>query len=86
MQSVVEYWRGSSYVCVEETFNLETEGIKVDRDVLLYLNNTRYKEMMANYPAPPPPLKGINIYDVDSKPELPVHLILGTSIYARIKI
>ena len=66
---------------VEEAFNLENEVTKVDRDVLLYLNNPRYKDMMTKYPH----LKGINIQDGDSKPELLVHLILGTSEYARIK-
>ena len=30
-------------------------------------------------------LKGVEIYDVDLKRELPVHLILGTREYARIK-
>ena len=64
---------------VEETFNLETEVTEVGRDVLLYLNNPRYKEMMV------PHLKGINLQDVDDRPELPAHLILGTSEYARIK-
>ena len=66
---------------VEETFNLETEVTEVDRDVLLYLNNPRCKEMMAKYPH----LKRINLQDVDDRPELPAHLILGTSEYARIK-
>jgi hypothetical protein len=66
---------------VEENFNLETEVTKVDRDVLLHLNNPRYKEMIAKYPH----LKAISMQDVDNKPELPVHLILGTSEYARIK-
>jgi hypothetical protein len=66
---------------VEKNFNLEIEVTKVDHDVLLHLNNPRYKEMIAKYSH----LKGINIQDVDNKPELPVHLILGTSEYARIK-
>jgi len=62
-------------------FHLRTEVTNVNRGVLLNLTNPRYKDMVTRYDH----LKGIVMDDVDAKRELPVHLILGTSEYARIK-
>ena len=62
-------------------FHLRTEVTKVNRGVLLNLTNPGYKDMVTRYDH----LKGIVMDDVDEKRELPVHLILGTSEYARIK-
>ena len=62
-------------------FHLETEVTKVERSVLLSLENPRYKKMIEQFSH----LKGITVDDVDEKAELPVHLILGASEYARIK-
>ena len=54
---------------------------KVDRGELLTLNNPRYKEIITKFPH----LKEVKMDDVDEKPQLPVHLILGVSDYAKIK-
>ena len=62
-------------------FQLKTEVIKVNRSVLLNLENPGYKDMVAKYDH----LKGVTMDDTDVKKELPVHLILGTSVYAQIK-
>ena len=62
-------------------FQLETEVTKVNRGVLLNLENLGYKDMVATYDH----LKGETMDDTDVKKELPVHLILGTSEYAQIK-
>ena len=59
-------------------FRLETEVTKVDRGTL---DNPRYAEMMVKYPHQ----DGVHMYDSDEKPELPVHIILGVSEYAKIK-
>ena len=66
---------------IEGKFHLETEVTKVDRGELLTLNNPRYKEIIAKFPH----LKEVKMDDVDEKPQLPVHLILGVSDYAKIK-
>ena len=60
---------------------MDTEVTKVERGELLTLDNPKYKEMIAKFPH----LKGVIMDDVTDKPELPVHLILGTSEYAKIK-
>lgn len=62
-------------------FQLRTEVTKMNRGVLLTLENPRYKDMVSQYQH----LKGIVMDDVDTKDELPVHLILGTKTYAQVK-
>ena len=62
-------------------FQLETEVTKVNRGVLLNLENLGYKDMVATYDH----LKGETMDDTEVKKELPVHLILSTSEYAQIK-
>jgi hypothetical protein len=44
-------------------------------------SNARYKEIIEKFTY----LNGIKMQDVDEKPELPVHLILGASENAKIK-
>ncbi|XP_044182089.1 uncharacterized protein LOC114969988 [Acropora millepora] len=62
-------------------FQLETEVIKVDRGSFLSLENPKYSEAIQQYHH----LKGIQMTDRDDKPELPVHIILGVSDYAKIR-
>ncbi len=62
-------------------FKLNVDVSKVDRYVLLSLKNPRYTEILHKYPH----LQGVIMDDVDQKPELPVHLIIGAPEYARIK-
>ena len=44
--------------------------------------NPQYKKLVDAHPH----LSGVNVEDIDTKAELPVHLILGTSIYPKIKM
>lgn len=62
-------------------FCLEMEVTKVDRGTLLTLDNSGYAEIMEKYPY----LDGVNMNDSDEKTDLPVHIILGASTYAKIK-
>ncbi len=62
-------------------FQLETEVTKVNRGVLLALDNPQYLTLINQYAH----LRGITIDDTDTKPQLPVHLILGISEYTKIK-
>ena len=48
---------------------------------LLFIDNPNYLELIENYPH----LKGVNVNDNDTKASLPVHLVLGSGEYARIK-
>ena len=62
-------------------FQLRTEVTKVNRGVLLSLGNPGYKDMTGRYHH----LKGVEMDDIDTKRDLPVHLILGASEYAQVK-
>ena len=62
-------------------FRLRTEITKVNRGVPLTLTNSWYKDILTEYDH----LREVEIDDVHLKKELTVHLILGTSEYARIK-
>ena len=62
-------------------FRLRTEITKMNRGVPLTLTNPWYKDILTEYDH----LREVEIDDVDLKKELPDHLILGTSEYARIK-
>lgn len=62
-------------------FRLETEVTRVDRSTLLSLDNPGYAGILEKYPY----LDGVYMDDRDEKPELPVHIILGASEYAKIK-
>ena len=66
---------------VTSDFTLETEVTKVDRKELLTVDNPRYQETISKYTH----LKGVRMEDRNDKQRLPVHLILGTSEYAKIK-
>ena len=61
-------------------FTLNVEVTKVDRGVLLSLDNPKY-ETLTNYSH----LKEVEMADNDNKAQLPVHLILGASEYTQIK-
>eukprot|EP00795_Rhopilema_esculentum_P015888 gene15888-7220_t len=60
---------------------LEIDVSKVDREVLLSVKNPRYQDVLKKYPH----LQGVTMDDIDQKPELPVHVILGASEYAKFK-
>ena len=62
-------------------FRLRTEITKMNRGVPLTLTNPWYKDILTEYDH----LREVEVDDVDLKKELPDHLILGTSEYARIK-
>ena len=66
---------------LENDFKINTEVTNVDRDKLLTLENPQYQGKINQYPH----LQGVSMNDDDTKPELPVHVILGASEYAQIK-
>ena len=66
---------------LEEDFEMCADVSKVDKDVLLSLENPKYEAMVNKYRH----LSDLRLNDMDNKSELPVHLVLGTSEYSRIK-
>ena len=66
---------------IKGSFSLPTTLSKVDKAVLLTVPNPRYTEMISRHKY----LKGVTMDDQDTKQELPVHVILGASKYAKLK-
>ena len=66
---------------LDEKHKLKTEVTKVDRNNLLLIDNPKYEEVLSKFDH----LKKVKMDDTDAKPQLPVHLILGASDYAKIK-
>ena len=62
-------------------FAMTTNVIKVDKPELLFLENPNYEYLINKYPH----LKGVTIEDHDKKSKLPVHVILGSGDYSRVK-
>ena len=55
---------------------------KIERRVLLTLENPNYPEMLGRYPH----LKGVRMEETDTKELLPIHVILGANEYTKIKM
>ena len=65
----------------EGSFKLNVDIHKVEKDILLILPNPEYKKLIQCYSY----LRGVFIDDDDTKAELPVPIILGTSDFLKIK-
>ena len=70
-----------SNTCPRGKFEMKTTVSKVDKGVLLSIPNPQYNDKIKMFPHP----GGVMMDDEDTKPELPMHLILGASEYSRIK-
>ena len=64
-------------------FKIKTEVTKVDKDVLLKVSNPNYKPSCGHLRSSE---RSETSKDKDTKPELPIHMILGANVYARIKM
>ena len=67
---------------MDENFSFQTELNKLEREVLIALPNPKYNEMIETYDH----LKVIKMNERDTKPEVPIHVILGASDYVKIKM
>ena len=63
------------------SFKMDVEVTRVERGNLLMIANPNYQTLVDLYGH----LEGVSMQDNDTKPLLPVHLILGASAYAAIK-
>ena len=66
---------------VNYQFSLSVKATKVDKTELLSIGNPNYRALIAKYSH----LKGVNVNDDDTKASLPLHVVLGSGEYARIK-
>ena len=78
-QKIAQY--DVSISSIRGKFEMTTMVSKVDKSVLLSIPNPRYADKIKTFSH----LAGVNMDDEDTKPELPIHLILGASEYSRIK-
>eukprot|EP00794_Sanderia_malayensis_P006399 gene6399-7133_t len=66
---------------LEEDFEICVNVSKVDKKVLLSIENPNYEQMIKQYRH----LRGIRMSDTDGKSERPVQMVLGASEYSRVK-
>ena len=62
-------------------FSMSVTVSKVDKPELMMLENPKYEDLINKYTH----LSGVHMDDNDTKPQLPIHLVLGASEYARVK-
>ena len=62
-------------------FELSIEVKKVEKNILLSIPNPKYQEMLKSHQH----LSGITMDGKDEKAELPIHVIIGTNQYPKIK-
>ncbi len=66
---------------LDGSFSLSVRAAKVNKSELLLIDNPKYPELINKHPH----LKGVTMNDDDVKDTLPVHVILGSGEYAKIK-
>ena len=66
---------------VDDSYEMEVRLTKVNKGELLSIDNPRYEQLIRKHQH----LKQVEIADHDSKQQLPIHIILGSGEYARIK-
>ena len=66
---------------VDDSYEMEVRVTKVNKGELLRIDNPRYEQLIRKHQH----LKQVEIADHDSKQHLPIHMILGSGEYARIK-
>ena len=66
---------------VNGSFDMNIELTKVHKPQLLTLDNPNYATLLNKYSH----LKGVKIEDNDTRPQIPIHVVLGASEYATVK-
>ena len=66
---------------VDKQLSMQIKATKVNKTELLTVDNPKYKVLIENNPH----LKGVSIHDDDTKLSLPIHMVLGSGEYVRIK-
>ena len=66
---------------VDDSYKIDVRLMKVNKGELLSIDNPRYEQLIQKHQH----LRQVEILDHDSKQQLPIHVILGSGEYARIK-
>ena len=62
-------------------YQMSVKLTKVNKAELLSIDNPKYGQLISKYPH----LQGVTITDRDTKDQLPIHVVLGSGEYARVK-
>lgn len=71
----------ATLAAVNGKFDMNIELTKVHKPQLLTLDNPNYENLLSKYSH----LKGVKIEDNDTRPQIPIHVVLGASEYATVK-
>ena len=66
---------------LDESFKINVKVSKVNKPELLFAKNPNKDQLLRKHDH----LRGVTMDDGDTKPQLPIHLVLGNCEYARIK-
>ena len=66
---------------LEGNYQMSVKMTKVNKAELLSIDNPNYGQLINEYPH----LQGVKITDRDTKEQLPIHVVLGSGEYARVK-
>lgn len=66
---------------VNHQFSLSVRATRANKTELLSIDNLNYHVLVGEYLH----LKGVNVNDDDMEASLPIHVVLGSGEYARIK-
>ena len=66
---------------VDGSFKMQVRLTKINKGELLSIDNPNYERLIKEHEY----LKGVEVTDHDAKQKLPIHLLLGSGEYARIK-
>ena len=66
---------------VDSDYELETNLTKVNKSELLFVDNPQYANLLEKYEH----LKQVKMHETETKKPLPVHVVLGSGEYARVK-
>ena len=66
---------------LDGSYQMSVKLTKVNKAELLSIDNPKYGQLIKKYPH----LQGVTIADRDTKEQLPIHVVLGSGEYARVK-
>ncbi len=66
---------------VDADYELETNLTKVNKSELLSVDNPQYAKLLKKYEH----LKEVKVHETETKKSLPIHVVLGSGEYARVK-
>ena len=66
---------------LDSDYELEVNVAKVNKSELLFVENQRYENLIDKFSH----LKAAKLYETETKASLPVHIVLGSGEYAKVK-